>query len=429
MDDYSHILHDYPWEGRAVLLMDLDAFFASVEQLDHPEWRGKPVIVGGDADKRGVVSTCSYEARAFGVRSAMPASTAARLCPDAIWTHGRFARYREVSQQVMAILLDESPFIQQVSIDEAFLDVTPDAYSSESPVAVARRIQQRVARLGITCSVGLGRSKAVAKVASEQDKPCGMTVVFPGRERDFLRNLPIERMSGIGPVAQETLHRVGIRTLGEVADADADVLQRVFGKNARMMRERCMGADDDAVGDGAPAKSVSNEISFANDLTERADVDAALGTVAAKVARRLRKNGLKAGAVTLKVRYGDRQVRTMTRQLPHPADDDRAFVVQLEDMVGQVWHEGVPIRLLGMAASRLQDAAEPANVQESLFDEAPESFSSVPESRRSEGLANATDLVRDRFGEDAIMFGREIRTKGNLTGSASKNPEDYKKPR
>lgn len=179
-----------PWEGPAILLVDLDAFFASVEQLDHPAWRGKPVIVGGDADAHGVVSTCSYEARAFGVRSAMASSLARALCPEAIWTHGHFHRYREVSAAIMAILRDETPHVQQISIDEAFMDITPTAVNTEHPVLVAQRIQERVTALGVTCSIGVGTSKSVAKIASDRDKPRGLTVVFPGTEAAFLEKLP-----------------------------------------------------------------------------------------------------------------------------------------------------------------------------------------------------------------------------------------------
>ena len=193
------------WSGPAVGLLDLDAFFASVEQLDHPAWRGRPVIVGGDADARGVVSTASYEARAFGVRSAMPSAQARRLCPQAIWTHGHFDRYRELSAQVMAILEDETPYVDRVSIDEAFFDVTPGRFSREDPVAICRRISARVASLGITCSIGVGTSKAVSKIASDFDKPHGITVVYPGTERAFLAPLPVGKMSGIGPVAQKQL--------------------------------------------------------------------------------------------------------------------------------------------------------------------------------------------------------------------------------
>ena len=184
------------WDGPAVGLLDLDAFFASVEQLDHPEWRGKPLIVGGDADKRGVVSTASYEARRYGVHSAMSSAQARRLCPDAIWTNGHYDRYREMSAKVMAIVLDETPYVEQVSIDEAFFDVTPGRFSDEDPVAIARRICARVAELGVTCSIGLSTNKTVAKIASERNKPNGLTVVYPGTEREFLAPIPVRAMSG-----------------------------------------------------------------------------------------------------------------------------------------------------------------------------------------------------------------------------------------
>lgn len=170
----------FAWDGPAIGLLDLDAFFASVEQLDHPEWRGRPLIVGGSPDRRGVVSTASYEARRYGVHSAMPSATAARLCPDAIWTQGNFPRYREVSAQVMDVLLQETPLVEQVSIDEAFFDVTPGRYSKESPVAICRRVIERVSELGVTCSIGIGVNKTVAKIASEREKPRGLTVVMPG---------------------------------------------------------------------------------------------------------------------------------------------------------------------------------------------------------------------------------------------------------
>ncbi|MFR3877046.1 MAG: Y-family DNA polymerase [Collinsella sp.] len=175
-----------PWTGPAVGLMDLDAFFASVEMLDHPEWRGKPLIVGGDAESRGVVSTCSYEARRFGVHSAMASAEARRLCPQAIWTHGHFDRYREVSAQVMAILADETPRVERVSIDEAFIDITPGRFAPEDPLLVARRISDRVAALGVTCSIGVGCNKAVAKIASERDKPFGLDHCAPRYEQRFL---------------------------------------------------------------------------------------------------------------------------------------------------------------------------------------------------------------------------------------------------
>ena len=418
-----------PWEGSAILLVDLDAFFASVEQLDHPAWRGKPVIVGGDADKHGVVSTASYEARPYGVRSAMPSSTARRLCPDAVWTHGRFDRYREVSNAIMAILRSETPHVQQVSIDEAFLDVTPTAVNREHPVRVAQRIQRRVEELGVTCSIGAGTSKTIAKIASDMDKPRGLTVVYPGSERDFLAPLPVRVMSGIGASAEEKLRSRGIRTLGQLADADLRMLERVFGKLGRVMHVRANGGDDAPVEQDDAVKSVSNEMTFAKDLTRREDVEAAIATMAAKVGRRLRRKGLRGRTLALRVKFDDLSVRSVQRQLPQPSDDELAYTPLLYAMVDEVWRPGTPLRLIGVGMSGF---AEEGAVQESLFDVAEAAPSAddvepvVRDERKRRGLIEATDLVKDRFGEAAVRFGHELRNEGNTTGSSSKNPADYK---
>ena len=418
-----------PWEGSAILLVDLDAFFASVEQLDHPAWRGKPVIVGGDADKHGVVSTASDEARPYGVRSAMPSSTARRLCPDAIWTHGRFDRYREVSNAIMAILRSETPHVQQVSIDEAFLDVTPTVVNREHPVRVAQRIQRRVEELGVTCSIGAGTSKTIAKIASDMDKPRGLTVVYPGSERDFLAPLPVRVMSGIGASAEEKLKSRGIRTLGQLADADLRMLERVFGKLGRVMHVRANGGDDAPVEQDDAVKSVSNEMTFATDLTRREDVEAAIATMAAKVGRRLRRKGLRGRTLALRVKFDDLSVRSVQRQLPRPSDDELAYTPLLYAMVDEVWRPGTPLRLIGVGMSGF---SEEGVVQESLFDVAEAAPSAddvepvVRDERKRRGLIEATDLVKDRFGEAAVRFGHELRNEENTTGSSSKNPADYK---
>lgn len=420
----------YPaWNDRAILLVDLDAFFASVEQLDHPAWRGKPVIVGGDADKHGVVSTCSYEARRFGVRSAMPASTARQLCPDAIWTTGHFDRYRQVSSAVMAILRDETPRVQQVSIDEAFLDVTPTPHAPEHPVAIAQRIQRRVSELGVSCSIGVGTSKSVAKVASDMDKPRGLTVVFPGTELDFLGPLPVRSMSGIGPAAERALTAHGVRTLGDVARADESLLRRVFGKNAAMMRARCDGSERSAVEEDDEVKSISNEMTFAVDVRTRPDVEAALDTACAKVCRRARRKGCAGRTVFLKLRFEDRSVHSVQRRLPRPSNDEYVIMPVLHRMLGELWTEGMGVRLAGVGLSQFE---EEAVVQESLFsvEEVAPNDADVPPAiadvRKREGLMSATDKVRDRFGDGLLQFGRELRSRQNLTGSSSKNVEDYK---
>ncbi|MEG0302243.1 MAG: DNA polymerase IV [Gordonibacter sp.] len=418
-----------PWTGPAILLVDLDAFFASVEQLDHPGWRGKPVIVGGDADKHGVVSTASYEARRFGVHSAMPASTARRLCPDGIWTHGHFDRYNEMSRAIMDIVRNETPYVQQVSIDEAFADVTPTAVNREHPAIVARRIQQCVEELGVTCSVGVGSSKTIAKIASDIDKPRGLTVVYPGRERSFLAPLPVRTLSGIGAAAEAKLKARGMTTLGDIADADEAQLVRLFGKNGHVMYVRANGGDDAPVVTDDLVKSVSNETTFAIDLVCRDEVEAAMATMAAKVGRRLRRKGLKGRTLGLKVRFDDLSFRSVQRRLDHPSDDELAYTPLLYRMIDEVWRPGIPVRLLGVSMTGF-DTEE--NVQESLFalaDEVPNADDVAPvvkDEEKRRGLIKATDLVKDRFGESAVRFGRELRGEGNTTGSASKNPADYR---
>ncbi|MDO4890984.1 MAG: DNA polymerase IV [Coriobacteriaceae bacterium] len=427
--DYPDGISLPPWNGRAIMLVDLDAFFASVEQLDHPSWRGKPVIVGGDPDKRGVVSTASYEARKFGVHSAMPSSTARRLCPQAIWTSGHYSRYKEMSDRVMRILLDESPFMQQVSVDEAFLDVTPTAHIPEHPVLIAQRIKARVAELGITCSIGLGVSKSVAKIASDADKPDGLTVVFPGREADYLAPLPIRTMSGIGEAAERKLASFGLKTLGDIAHASDSMLANVFGKNAHMMRMRCLGADESPVVQDDEVKSVSNEMSFATSLSSRQEIERALATMTAKVCRRLRKKSLKATTFALKIRYEDLKIRTAQLRMDSPADDEYLVTAALEGLIDQVWTPGMLVRLVGVAASGFGGEGEV--VQGRLFDmPATDGSTRQPEpaiddARRS-GLIAATDKIRDRFGERAVNFGRENATLGSTTGSGAKNPQDYK---
>lgn len=418
-----------PWEGRAILLVDLDAFFASVEQLDHPAWRGLPVIVGGSPEKRGVVSTASYEARAFGVRSAMPSVTAKRLCPEAIWTSGRFSRYREVSKAIMKVLFSETPHVQQVSIDEAFVDVTPNRVNRDHPVAVARRIQERVSALGVTCSIGVATSKALAKLASDMDKPRGLTVVYPGSERGFIEPLPVRALSGIGAASEAKLKAHGIETLGDLHRADERLIVRLLGKNGTVMLERVRGLEDSPVDPDDEVKSVSNEVSFAVDLTERADIEAAMATMAAKVGRRLRRKGLRGRVLTLKVRFGDLSVRSSQRTLAAPTDDELAFAPQLDRLLDELWRPGMAVRLVGVAVTGFDGAEER---QQRLFedeqsaDEGERRPRALADERRRRGLLEATDSVRDRFGEGAVLFGRELRTSGNTTGSSSKNPADYK---
>ena len=420
-DSSLEALASLPWQGRAILLVDLDAFFASVEQLDHPAWRGKPVIVGGDAHRRGVVSTASYEARKFGVHSAMPSSTAERLCPDAIWTEGHYDRYREVSNQVMAILRDETPHVQQVSIDEAFLDVSPTAVNRENPILVAQRIQNRVAQLGVTCSIGVGTTKSVAKLASDMDKPRGLTVVLPGSEANFMAPLPVRALSGIGPSAEKKLHSRGIETLGDLMEADDAVVIGMLGKAGRVMLDRARCVEDAPVESDDEVKSVSSETSFAQDLVKREDIEAAIATMAAKVGRRLRREGLSGRTLALKVRYADFSVRTVQRPLKHASNNEHEFMAMLADMLDDLWQTGMPLRLVGVAVTDFDENQVPEQL--ALFEpDEPE----AAENASHRNLQAATDKVKERFGEGALQYGRELRFRGADTGTTSKNPADYK---
>ena len=398
------------WQGRAVLLMDLDAFFASVEQLDHPQWRGKPVIVGGQAGKRGVVSTCSYEARAIGVRSAMPSSTAARLCPQAVWVEPHFKRYRELSAAVMGILYDESPLLEQVSIDEAFLDVTPGRFVRESPVAIAARIQQRVSQLGITCSIGVASGKSVAKIASDLDKPRGLTVVYPGSEQAFLAPMEVRAMPGIGKQSALKLQALGIRTLGDLAAAQPAQLKGVFGVNAAAFVHRAAGIDERPLVTESEVKSISNERTFTRDLTSRAEIEAAIDYLGCMVGRRLRKQGLAGHTVTLKLRYSDLSSRTAQHSIGSQVDDESVFIPVAKQLLGQVWRPGDSVRLVGIGIGGFHEKDQ----QMELFGDG--SAEELPAGNPA--LVSAADKVRDRFGDSKLVFGRQLK----LTVETTANP-------
>lgn len=402
------------WNGKAIALLDLDAFFASVEQLDHPEWRGLPVIVGGSADKRGVVSTASYEARAFGVHSAMPSATARRLCPQAIWTNGNFARYREMSAKVMGFLTDETPLVEQVSIDEAFFDISPGRFTREEPFQTCARIQERVSELGITCSIGLGTSKTIAKIASEREKPRGLTVVFPGTEQSFLAPLPVKAMSGIGPAAEKALATYGIKTLGQLARASQSQLAAVFGSNAERMRLRALGQEQSVVASAyeeEDPKSVSNERTFERDLFDRAEIEAAILHIAAMTGRRLRRKGLKGRTVTLKIKHTATSQQTAQTALASPTDNEHVFGRAALELLDRIWSQGEPVRLIGVGVSHFDDGP----ITPTLFDADAKDYSS---------LSQATDTVRERFGENAIGYGRDLRFRESFSNTAPTGKAD-----
>lgn len=387
-----------PWNGRAVLHVDMDAFFASVEQLDHPEWCGRPVIVGGSPTGRGVVAAASYEARRFGVRSAMPAAQAARLIPDAVWAKPRFERYAELSRAVREIFASVTPHVQAVSIDEAYLDVTPTEHEPCDPVCVAEEIQARVDALGLSCSIGVATSKTVAKIASDHKKPHGITVVRPGEEAAFLAPLPANAIPGVGKATATRLHDVGIRTLGELAALDAASAQQLLGNYGPELAARARGIDDRPVREEVGVKSVSNEHTFAVDVRERADVEDALRGLVQKVGQRLRRKGLAGRTLTVKFRYADFTTRTVSRTIPTPTALDSELLPVALDLIRGAWTAGAGLRLLGFGVSGFAEETE----QLDLFD-----ASHAEDHERSKALAESVDAVRARFGDGSIRFGGE----------------------
>ena len=415
----THAEEFAPWKGRAVLHVDLDAFFAAVEQLDHPEWRGKPVIVGGDPSRRGVVSTASYEARVFGVHSAMPSARAAALCPDAIWVGGNFGRYREISSAVFEIFYTESPLVQPVSIDEAFLDVTAGTRATEHPVAIARRIRARIAELGVTASVGVAASKTVAKIASDIEKPDGLTVVWPGTEAAFLAPLSVRVMSGIGPKTAERLGSLGIRTLGELACLDEEDARAVLGSHGSELVARARGVDPRSVHPNDPAKQVSNERTFATDVRDADEIDAVIDMLAAKVGQRLRRKGLAGRTVSVKVRFSDFTTKTLRRTLQTPCDDESVFGPVARDLVHGTWTPGVGVRLLGVGVSGFQHRSEQLELESSVVDEA----SSAPSTRGRGELVRGIDAIRERFGDEAVRFGRDV-VRSDRLRKATETPDE-----
>jgi len=366
---------------RWILHADLDAFYASVEQLDNPELRGKPVVVGGPPEARAVVTTASYEARVFGVHSAMPMSRALRLCPQAVRVSPRFGRYGEVSREVMAVFRALTPLVEPLSLDEAFLDVTQQAQGGRGAESIARALKDEVRRAtGLTLSIGAAANKSVAKIASDIGKPDGLVVVAPGEEAAFLAPLPVRALWGIGPRTDVALAAAGIRTVGDLAAAPPAQLERLLGSRSEFLREMANGIDDRPVETEHERKSVGAETTFARDLADGPDLRAALGELALQVSRRLRGEGVRARTAAIKLRYAN--FHTITRQVALPAPIDRvgpimAVASQLLDRV--VADGGGRFRLLGIHCSRLDDrAATPAPTGDAQRELWPESVSQSP---------------------------------------------------
>ncbi len=411
------------WTGTAILHVDLDAFFAAVEQLDHPEWRGLPVIVGGSPQGRGVVSTASYEARRYGIHSAMSAARAAQLAPpETIWAHPHFERYQQISAAVLEILRDFTPHVQQVSIDEAYLDVTPTRSDSEDPIDIARAIRRRVAALGVTCSVGVAASKTVAKIASDHDKPDALTVVRAGEEAAFLAPLPVRALGGIGPRTASRLDSFGIHSLGELAILDDTTARQILGPYGPSLVCRARGVDGRGVQEREPVKSVSNERTFAQDLRSADEIQHVVQQLSAKVAMRTRRKGLAGRTIGVKVRFSDFTTRSAQRTLDVPTDEESEIMPVAWALINSLWHPGVGVRLVGVGVSGLDEPARQLDLFSSESDPGTDKTGLEPDVRRR--LTRSMDAVRQKFGDRAISRGAVRTTARSADGTRADSKDD-----
>lgn len=368
----------------------MDAFYASVEQRDHPELRGRPVIVGADPRGRGVVSAASYEARRFGVHSAMPIGKAARLCPHAVFLPVEMDKYARVSGQMMAILAEFSPLLEPVSVDEAFLDVTGTEQLLGPPLEVAKAVKARLRRdVDLTASAGVAPNKFLAKIASDLGKPDGLMEVRPGEEAAFLQDLPIERLWGVGRVTAATLRGMGIETIGQLARVPLRALEARFGKTGAQLHALARGKDDRAVEPFTPPKSMGAEEAFPSDHRDLQRLELTLRAQAERVARELREAGFVGKTVTLKLRFSD--FRTVTRRLTgEPTQDGPEIYRRGRRLLEQV-PLAEPVRLIGLSVSGLTGST---TGQLSLFAD--------PAIRRQR-LAQAVDALARRFGDRAVI--------------------------
>lgn len=345
-------------EVRRILHLDMDAFFASVEQRDDPSLRGRPVVVGGSPQGRGVVAAASYEARRFGIRSAMPAAEAVRRCPDAVFVRPDMARYREASNAVRAILEQVTDLIEPLSIDEWFLDVTTHALPFETATELARWLRARIQEeVHLTASVGVAPNKMVAKIASDQRKPDGLTVVPPARVTAFLHPLPVTRLWGVGPATAKRLHALGLHTIGDVARRPASELAQILGRQGQHLGKLARGEDDRPVRPHRVRKSRGSERTFSEDLVDLDALEASLREQVDRVAAGLEKAGDRGTTVVLKVRYADFTTITRSRTLPVPTRDPADLMAAVEELVLKTELGVRPVRLVGVSVAGLDAAA------------------------------------------------------------------------
>jgi DNA polymerase-4 len=386
--------------SRRIMHIDLDAFFVSVEQVGNPGLKGKPVVVGGKPEGRGVVAAASYEARAFGLHSGMPLATASRLCPQAIFIQGSFPKYREASRKFMEILADFSPYLEPMGLDEAYLDATGFESLHGSIKQMAQRIKQRVKKeLGINASIGIASGKVVAKVASEMSKPDGLLEVGEGEEAAFLAPLPIARLPGIGKKTEPKLKSLGIDTIGKLSATPLKALKSHFGASGELLKRFASGIDEREVEPPAAAKSASRETTFSQDIKDPARLESTLRYLGERVGADLRQKNKRARCVTLKLRYGDFATITRRKTLSQSTDSDQTIFETGQKLLKQALAgEKRAVRLIGIGVSELVEAGRQLDMMDGS-------------AQRQEQLNRAIDRIRKKYGFTAIQTGRTLKLK------------------
>ncbi|HYG98599.1 MAG TPA: DNA polymerase IV [Terriglobales bacterium] len=399
---------------RTYFHVDMDAFFVSVEELFDPSLKGKPVVVGGRPNERGVCSAASYAARTFGVHSAMPLRTAYKLCPEAIFIDGHPERYREYSHKAYEVLQRFSPQVSMASIDEAYLDMTGTEKLLGPPLKAAHDLHQEMKRATqLNCSVGIASSRMVAKVCSDQAKPNGVLMILPGMEARFLAPLPVGKIPGIGKVTEKSLHDLGIRRVGDLAKLDDDFLEERFGKWGLAMAGKARGEDaggwyDEEVGASDQPKSISHEHTFGVDTADQTQLETTLARLSEMVGRRLRENRLHARTVQLKLRYSDFSTITRAHSLASGTQIDSEIFSEIRELFRRNWKRGAAIRLLG--------------VHTSGFDESEGQLGLIDGERHEKWskALSAADKLRDKFGESAVSLASGMR--GTFKEKTHENP-------
>ena len=388
---------------RTIFHVDMDAFFVSVEELYDPSLKGKPVVVGGRPDQRGVVSAASYAARKFGIHSAMPLRTAFRLCPQAIFVEGHRERYAELSRQVREVLNEFSPQVEMASIDEAYLDLTGAERLHGPPLKAAHTLHGMVKkRTGLNCSIGASRTRMVSKVASDQAKPNGVLWILPGQEAAFLAPLDIRKIPGVGKVTEKSLHDCGIRKVGDLARLDDAFLKERFGAVGLALAGKSRGEDaggwfDGEIGGHEDPKSISHEHTFDSDLADQGQLEATLAKLAEMVGRRLREHRLHARTIQLKLRYSDFTTVTRAHTLAGSTQLDNELHEEARALFRANWIRGQTVRLLGVQASHFG----PATGQLNLLDDG--------KSDKWQRALSAADRLRDKYGDGSVSLAASMR--------------------